>query len=346
MTGASILVVDDDPGVLRLAKRTLERESFHVSSVASGAEAIEWLGGHRADLLLLDLRLADIEARDVIARLEAEGRLPDFMIITGQGDERVAVEMMQRGALDYVVKDRDFLESLPARVRRGLEQIVKERRLEQLEREVLQISETEQRRIGQDLHDGICQRLFGIELLTEALEKKVARKSKTLAAQLAVISRHVREVAGQTRSLAHGLSPLALGAEGLAETLRDFAGSTEELFLVTCRFKSDVPVSVGDYAAATHLYRIAQEAVTNAIKHGHASTIEIHLDERPEGIVLRVLDDGRGFTQPAPEKSGMGLHIMHYRANQIAASLVIQSNPPGGVAVICSLPKGTPRRPR
>jgi signal transduction histidine kinase len=345
MTDASILVVDDDPGVLRLAKRALERANFRVSAVASGTEALEWLAEHSADLLLLDLKLTDIEAGEVIERLATSERRPGFMIITGQGDERVAVEMMQRGALDYVVKDRDFLEFLPTRVGKVMEQIAKERRLQQLEREVLQISETEQRRIGQDLHDGVCQRLVGIELMSEALEHKVARKSKTLAAQLAVISQNLREVAGQTRALAHGLSPLAMGIEGLTETLRELAASTEGLFLVACRFESESPVRIQDHVTATHLYRIAQEAISNAIKHGHAAHIEIGLDERPEGIVLSVADDGRGHAPFAPSNHGMGLHIMQYRANQIAGTLTITSRPSGGIVVACSLPVTAIRSP-
>jgi signal transduction histidine kinase len=339
MNPASLLVVDDDPGLLRLASRALEREGYRVSTASSGAEAVERLGDEPTDLLLLDLKLADLGAGEVIARLAKRERLPAFMIITGQGDERVAVEMMQRGALDYLVKDRDFLEFLPGRVRRVLERVETGRRLELLEREVLHISENERRRIGQDLHDGICQRLVGIELLTEALEQKVARKSKALAAQLAGISRHVREVAGQTRSLAHGLSPLVLGAEGLNETLRELAENTEDLFLVNCRFKSDEPVRVEDYSAATHLYRIAQEAVTNAVKHGKAANIEIRLDERDGKIVLSVTDDGRGLGHLSPDNYGMGLHIMQYRAKQISADLRIDSRPGGGVAVVCELPK-------
>jgi two-component system CheB/CheR fusion protein len=253
----------------------------------------------------------------------------------------VAVEMMQRGALDYLVKDRDFLEFLPGRVRRVIERLETQRRLERLEQEVLHISENERRRIGQDLHDGICQRLVGIELLVEVLEQKVARKSKALAAQLADIARHVREVAGQTRSLSHGLSPLVLGAEGLNETLRELAESTEDLFLVNCRFASEEPVRIEDYGAATHLYRIAQEAVTNAIKHGKAANIEIRLDERDAHIVLSVTDDGRGLGHLAPDKYGMGLHIMQYRANQISAKLKIDSRPEGGVTVVCLLPKAS-----
>jgi signal transduction histidine kinase len=338
MTSLSLLVVDDDAGLLRLAGKTLERDGFGVFTASSGAEAVAFLADQTVDLLLLDLKLSDAGAEEVIAQLRDAGRLPFFMIITGQGDERVAVDMMQRGALDYLVKDGDFLEFLPVRVRRVLERIDTEKRLERLEREVLQISESEQQRIGQDLHDGICQRLVGISLLAEALEQKVARRSKALAARVAEISRHMREVAAETRSLAHGLSPLALGAEGLTETLRELAQSIEHLFRVTCRFESNAPVRIDDHNVATHLYRIAQEAVTNAIKHGEAVTIDIRLDERAGEIILAVTDDGRGFGHTAPDKHGMGLNIMQYRAKQIGAALVIQPHPAGGTSVICSLP--------
>src|SRR5215203_2626710 len=110
---AVILVVDDDDGLGRLIAKTLEGEGYQVERALSGAEASKWLGSHSPDLLLLDLKLEDMQARDLIVRLGALGRNVPYIIITGQGDERVAVEMMKHGALDYLVKDVEFLTFLP-----------------------------------------------------------------------------------------------------------------------------------------------------------------------------------------------------------------------------------------
>jgi DNA-binding NtrC family response regulator len=201
------LVVDDDSGLLRLIQRSLQREGFSTALANSGQAAQDWLEQNRADLMLLDLKLQDIQGQDLVARLAQSGRCPPFIIITGQGDERVAVEIMKRGALDYLVKDVDFLQFVPSVVKRALEQLRKERRLaeaeeqvrrditerKRLEREILEISDQERRRIGQDLHDGLCQQLAGIELMSEVLHQKLTAKSKSNAARAGDIARHVRE---------------------------------------------------------------------------------------------------------------------------------------------------------
>src|ERR1019366_4508447 len=181
-----------------------------------------------------------------------------------------------------------------------------------LEEEILQISEMEQRRIGQDLHDGICQHLAGIELKSQSLAQSLEKKAKAQAAQAEQIAGHVRDVIGQTRSLARGLSPFILEAEGWVPALRELAAHTEKLFNVKCHFQNDGPVAISDPAMATHLYRIAQEAVTNAIKHGKASAVEISLTHANDKIVLAVSDNGTGFKSPVQAGTGMGLRSMQY----------------------------------
>src|SRR5689334_10841350 len=131
-----ILVVDDDEGLVRLVSKALQREGFIIAGAGSGEAALAWLAANRADLMLLDLKLHDIEAQVLVDRLSREQHCPPFIIITGQGDERVAVEMMKRGARDYLVKDVDFLQFVPSVVKRALEQLDKERRLAEAEEQV------------------------------------------------------------------------------------------------------------------------------------------------------------------------------------------------------------------
>jgi signal transduction histidine kinase len=204
-----------------------------------------------------------------------------------------------------------------------------------LEEEILQISEMEQRRIGQDLHDGICQHLAGIELKSQSLAQALEKKAKGQAAQAEQIARHVRDVIGQTRSLARGLSPFILEAEGWVPALKELAARTEELFNVKCHFHNDGPVAISDPAMATHLYRIAQEAVTNAIKHGKASTVEISLSHANDKIVLAISDNGIGFKSPVQAPTGMGLRTMQYRAGRIGAALLVQAQAEGGTRILC-----------
>ncbi|MBI2949428.1 MAG: response regulator [Verrucomicrobia bacterium] len=345
---ATIFIVDDDRGLLRLIEKALRREGFATVTAASGQEAIEWLSRNRPDLMLLDLKLQDIEAKDLIHHLSQLNRLVPFIIITGQGDERVAVEMMKRGALDYLVKDVRFQEFVPAVVQRALQQTEKDRRLvtaeqdrKRLERQIAEISHQEQRRMGQDLHDGLCQHLAGIELMSQVLEQNLEKKGRPEAVQAAKIAEHVREAIAQTRMLARGLAPIELESNGLMSALHELANNTERLFHVTCRFECDPPVLLHDYAAATHVYRIAQEAISNAIKHGKPNRILIDLaSEGPLGR-LSITDDGAGFPKTPGPNAGMGLQIMNYRASTISGKLEVCPAPKKGTRVVCTFKIGS-----
>jgi PAS domain S-box-containing protein len=213
-----------------------------------------------------------------------------------------------------------------------------------LEKEILEISEREQRRIGHDLHDGLCQHLAGIELMSQVLEQKLARHSKAAAARAGDIAKNVREAISHTRLLARGLSPVTLESEGLMSALQELALSTEKIFRVTCRFDCNPPVLVEDYPAAMHLFRLAQEAVSNAIKHGKAKRILIRLKEEWGRMTLSVIDNGSGFPTPIPKSKGMGLQIMQSRAGMIGGTLTIERNAVGGTSVTVAAPIGTARQ--
>lgn len=207
-----------------------------------------------------------------------------------------------------------------------------------LEKENLEISEREQRRIGQDLHDGLCQHLAGIEMLSQVLAQKLARNSKTEAVRATEIATAVREAIGQTRLLARGLSPVTLESEGLMSALTELALNTEKMFRVHCRFDCPEVVKFEDHAAATHLFRITQEAVSNAIKHGKAKNITISLQATSGHLNLEVSDNGMGFPKDFKGGNGMGLRIMQSRINMVGGSLTIQSRPTGGSIVKFNAP--------
>ena len=340
-----ILVVDDDAGIQRLIQKSLTRAGFEISTASSGTQAIAWLRQNHADLLLLDLKLQDMQGSEVIARLRQDGGHPPFIVITGQGDEKVAVEMMKQGALDYLVKGAEFTELLVAVVARAAADIEKDRQLQvneserrRLEQEIIDISNREQRRIGQDLHDGLGQHLAGVELLAQVLEQNLRRKSPDEAADAAKICEHVREAIAQTRMLARGLCPVELEANGLMSALHELAGNTAKLFRIQCSFDCEKDVLVSDHAKATHLYRIAQESINNALKHGKATRVTIELVRIGQKGELVVSDNGQGFQGSPKPGSGMGLRIMSYRARMAEGELRIGATPGGGVAISCSFP--------
>lgn len=463
-----ILVVDDDHGLLILIEGVLRAERWEVAIAASGADALAWLKNNSADLLLIDLKLSDIDGREFISALAKAGHAIPFMVITGQGDERVAVEMMKRGAIDYLVKDTHFVEFLPTVVRRGLDQLAKESRLadteealrrseamlartqriahvggyeidasgmgghhwsdeslrilgldpatkewvpsehlihsihpedrarvrkafdrsrskrvrfdleyrivrpdgsirhvlsivepvpdpdeggirlagtlqditerKRLEQEILNISEREQRRFGRDLHDGLGQRLTGLEMLSHGLAEDL-KGAPALARQARRLNRELRETVTQARLISHGLAPVPLEGDGLMQGLKELAASTSRIPGVHCQFFCAPPVRLQDLTMATHLYRIAQEAVNNALKHGRATKLAITLAERADELELSVKNNGCAIPATTPANGGTGLNVMRYRAGVIGASLSIESGKRRGVRVLCTLGK-------
>ncbi len=198
-----------------------------------------------------------------------------------------------------------------------------------LERELLAVSEREQRRIGHDIHDSLCQHLTATAIAGEVLREKLEAKEQPEAADARCLIALVEEGISLARSMARGLAPIELEEDGLMAAFHDMAHTTGERFRIDCRFECKDPVYVHDLAVAGHLFRIAQEAVTNAIKHGRARLVVIALSSTPAEIRLAVRDDGSGFPEPAPEARGMGMHIMRHRARMIGAQIQIRRAQPG-----------------
>jgi PAS domain S-box-containing protein len=208
-----------------------------------------------------------------------------------------------------------------------------------LEGAVLEVSNSEQRRIGQDLHDGLGQHLTGIAFLSKTLQQKLADKLQPEAADAAKIVSLVNEAIRKTRELARGLQPVLSDSLGLMSALQHWAGEVEDLFHINCRLESDNPILIHNATTANHLYRIAQEAVHNAIKHGKARNITIGLMEVIGRGILSIRDDGSGIIDTDGHKEGMGLHIMRYRAGMIGGALEIARCGESGTLVTCIFPK-------
>jgi PAS domain S-box-containing protein len=208
-----------------------------------------------------------------------------------------------------------------------------------LAEEILGIAERERGRLGQDLHDGLCQNLIGLRFKSELLEKKLRVRSVPEAAAAAAIVALLNQAIQEAHDLALGLNPVRLEANGLEWSLRELAASTEGIFNIACRCRLRSPTSIVAPSAAVHLYRIAQEAISNAIKHGKASRVSVGFARRKGRAVLWVKDNGVGFPLEGQTKTGMGLHSMRHRARMIGAALEWRRNVRGGTKVVCVLPE-------
>ena len=209
---------------------------------------------------------------------------------------------------------------------------------ERLEKEIMEVTEREQRRIGRDLHDSLCQHLTGTALAGQVLEEKLAAKSLPETADANKIVRLVEDGITLARNLARGIAPVEMEAEGLRAALHELAANVSKLSKITCVFDCDAQVSINDAATATHLYLIAQEAVGNATRHGKPRRIDISLAERGGRVRLTVEDDGIGLPEPLQKNRGLGTRIMTHRAAMIGGTFSIEPNPTGGTSVECSLP--------
>lgn len=345
---ARLFVVDDDEGLLILMAETLRQEGYIVDTASSWSDAATRLQGQPHDLLLLDLKLRDAQGAELLERLAAAGLGIPFVVVTGQGDEKSAVEVMKHGALDYLMKDAALLDFLPAVVRRSLDAIAREKALTQakaehtrLEREIMVAAERERLMIGADLHDGLGQLLTALELMCTALKEDAKQDCPPVAIRLDQMGSLLRDAVSQTRYLARGLVPIREGADALSAGLAELANRADALGRARCRFESSGVVEFADSFAATHLYRIAQEAVNNAVKHSGAKTVVVRLVHTPGFLRLEIQDDGRGLPPEKIKSSGVGLGVMRHRAQSIGAALRFDIPPTGGLLVCCTLPVPT-----
>ncbi len=212
---------------------------------------------------------------------------------------------------------------------------VTERR--KLEKEIQEISEREQRRLGQDLHDGLGQALTGINFLAKVLQQKLTAKKLDEAKEAANISMLINQSLSHCRELARGLCPVALEDNDIHAALQQLSDNAEKIFGVNCPVIFDPDIKIEDNPIAVHLYRIAQEATTNAIKHGKAKNIHISLVRNKGNMILRIKDDGCGLPKDALKRKGMGLRVMQHRARMIGATLEMEQAKPKGTLVACSL---------
>jgi PAS domain S-box-containing protein len=214
---------------------------------------------------------------------------------------------------------------------------VTERR--QLERDALEVAERERERIGQDLHDVLGQQLTAAMLMLGAIEHAPRPGAAPPAHDLLEVRRLIEVALAQARFIAHGFLPIAEDAMGLPDALEDLATNTQKLFGVSCVSRAPDGAVAVDRQVGTHLYHIAQEAITNAIRHGHATSVALELGKSDGRVELRIVDDGSGMPDVPPTPSaGKGMRIMQTRATTIGGRLTVGRGRPGGTVVTCAVP--------
>jgi signal transduction histidine kinase len=288
------------------------------------------LGCYREDLFGRQWAefFADPEVvQSLLERITRKGLLHDNLVRLQRKDRSLLHVFMDANGLwekGKMVHSRWFIRDVTRRV--------------ELEKEILAVSDRERQRIGQDLHDDLCQQLTSIEFLTRALERRLQANSRAEGAQAKEIGQLTRRAITHARELAHGMFPVELHAAGLAGALRDLASRTKALFRIDCRFRGESSPHIHDQVAQIHLYRIAQEAVRNAVNHGKAGQVVIGLKTGENRIVLSVRDNGAGIPLKPPKSKGLGLRIMDHRASVLGGSVLVRKSPKGGTTVVCSIP--------
>lgn len=347
-----ILMLEDVPEEAEILERELRKAglTFNARRVQTKADFAAALEEFAPDLILADAKLPAFNGRSALQMVrEWRTRIPVIMVTGALGDE-AAVEYLLAGASDYVLKDR------PARLgpavtralqdeenRRGREAAENERK--RLERALLEAAAAERGRLAKELHDGLGQELTGFALLADGLAKQIERSGSPVPRELERLASMARDAIMTCRDIARGLSPLSGTRSGLTEALRDLTdrvnGPPGPRVSLCVELHHPLTTS---REVSEHLYRIAQEGLTNAMKHARAETVEIRLDVDAHTVRMRVLDDGVGLPDPAAGSSGLGLKTMRDRAAAIGGRLSVVARHERGTAVICEAPQG-PRPP-
>jgi len=358
-----ILIADDEPVAARILQRAIESSGHEVIVTSDGIEAWEAFDREPVRLIVSDWIMPGLDGLELCKKIRNRTNTPyTYFILLTQKETKVENYDLasEAGVDDFLSKPLDR-PAIRMRLRvaerilrstseiRQLKDLISARKksekllrtanaaLLESEKQILIVSEEERQRIGADLHDDVGQQLTAIELLCHSLRQDLHDQPK-LASQMGQICQFLQNTVTKTRRLAHGLVPVSLSADGLADGLTEMVREMSQ-GAVHCDFICPATLDIGDNNVANHLFHIAQEAVNNAVKHAGAHRVTVTLSQHQDTVLLRVEDDGQGFPKLKKAASSVGLRNMHHRANVIGAILEMKSTPGKGVVVNCALKK-------
>lgn len=208
-----------------------------------------------------------------------------------------------------------------------------------LKRAIVEASATEQERIGREIHDSVGQQLTAVALLASSLLSRLKAAGRTSDVNaMSEITRHIQTALAEVRELSQGLAPVELDPEGLGKTLSELVTHIAKTSGINCRFHYPRNIDLKDGSTAIHMYRLAQEAIHNAIKHAKPKHIDVRLEHADKHLILTVRDDGKGMDINLEDRGDVGLRIMHYRCSIIGGQLTIERPEDGGTLVRCAVP--------
>lgn len=372
-----VLFVEDSLADAFLLERALTRGGFRVvcDRVETAEGMNRALDERDWDLVLSDHSMPQFSSTQALELLRKRNLDLPFIIVSGHIEEKIAISAMGAGAHDYVMKDelarlvpaveRELREAEVRRARAKSEEDLRraheelETRVEQrtadlkranqklrdvleerkrLENELLEIAENERRRIGLDLHDDLGQKMTGMLLISRALEQRLSKEGHKEVDEVGKICELIEQTMRHTHNLAHHFSSIDANGGDLAEVMNGLSATVEKMFSIPCEctIRGEVPLLPENTSA--QFYKIAQEAVSNAIKHGKATCVWISITCNPQKLVFTIKNDGIPYTPPANPKARMGLRTMNYRANTIGATFEIKADGENGSIVTCVLP--------
>jgi signal transduction histidine kinase len=292
-----------------------------------GGDALQWV--KEVESHLLDGVTTETEKSNPL-RLAVAGRLSGNHEISLHRADEEETKLLDLTALPLVARQGKAA---------GVVMVIADQTARRtLEKRIAEASEREQRRIGQDLHDGVCQHLVGVAFAAGSLQSTLeSRALDADAAAAGEIASLINEAISEARNLAHGLYPAGL-EEGIEIALRTLASTTQERTGIVCTARIANGNAVVDSVSSVHLYRIAQECVSNACRHGEAETITISLEHQSGHLQLVVADDGKGMDTSSTANCGIGLNLMRHRASLMGGTLEIESHAGQGARIICNLP--------
>lgn len=365
-----ILLIEDLPIHIRLIQACLQRANVILDSALSLGEGLQKLEQAAYDVVLLDLGLPDSRGLATFQRLHQAFPSVPIIIFSSTDDEETALLAVQNGAQDYLIKsanllvegaglsliyrsiayaiERHHIQSALLLERRLLEQRVEERtrelreanvRLQRLASSLVSAQEDERRRISLELHDEAGQFLIALQLSLNQIQRQLKESSPPLAAELQEAQQLTDTLINQLRNLAHELRPPAIDAVGLNQALEDYCRKIARQTGIAISYAGSDASNVPGYIQLS-LYRAVQEALTNVIKHAHASQVSVQLEVEADHIHLVIADNGCGFESPdsATPAKGIGLAGMKDRIEAVGGRLSITARPGAGTRLDIRIP--------